>query len=283
MNRLPLLVVLSSLMIVMNGPVPMANAQAPGDTAPGDTANGFAPQSTFKANEITNFNATLKGMRGGLVVVEKEDGTEAFVAPPDLISSFQFVAKATPAFLQRGMLMRFTANFGPGGVPLGPVDKVTLFQPVDQRSLQGHAKQQFTPGVYPDAKPGDRNQAMTGKITIVGRFMGLSPGMLAVQAGKVPVRVPVTDDTQLEVRYNNLLLAQEGDPVTVSGFYQPPNENQVKADRVTITTDRVYGEYQPEAKKKSRRKRGDDQGDKAEANKPDEPKLDDEQEKNDEV
>ncbi|MCA9138283.1 MAG: hypothetical protein KDB00_16035 [Planctomycetales bacterium] len=221
----------------------------------------FGAPSTVPGNEITNFKGKLKGMQRGIILVEKEDGTEAMVAPPENVSSFQFVAKATPAFLQRGMLIRMDANFGPGGVPLSPVTKVTLFQPVDPRGVQGKAKEQFTPGVYSDAKAGDRrNQPMVGKLSIVGQLIGLSPsGILAVQAGKVPVQVPVNAETELEVRYNNLTLAQEGDPVTVAGFYQPPNENEVRADRITITTDRVYGEYQPPKNdRRSKRKRKDD-------------------------
>ncbi len=208
-------------------------------------------------NAVTSFNGKLKGMQGMVVIVEKEDGTPAMVAVPDSISSFQFVASATPAFLRRGMLMRFVADFGPGGVPLSPVGTVTLFQPVDPKSLHGRAREQFTPGVYsqsPDAR--NRNQPMSGKLTVVGQFAALAPnGILAVQAGRVPVRVPVDANTKLEVRYNNLSLALPGGSVAVSGFYEPPNENQVKADKITVTTDRVYGEYKPEPVQ-SRRKRG---------------------------
>ena len=218
-------------------------------------APGFGAPSTTPANEIAEFKGKLKGMRRGVVLVEKEDGTQAMVALPDAITSFQFVAKATPAFLQRGMLVRFSGTFGPTGLPVAPISKVTLFQPVDLRSVQGRAKEQFTPGVHSDANRGNRQPMMTGKLTIVGRLIGLAPGgIMAVQAGKVPVRVPVDQNTQLEVRYNNLTLAQEGDPVSVTGFYQPPNVNQIKADRITVTTDRVYGEYKGEADKKSKRK-----------------------------
>lgn len=266
MNRITLS--FSAILFVLIGGIPFATLRA----QPPALGGG---QSTLPSNEITNFSGTLKGMRRNLVIVEKEDGSEAVVAPPDTITAFQFVAKATPAFLQRGMLVRFTGNFGPGGVPLAPIDKVTLFQPVDLRSVQGRSKEQFTPGVHSDAKD-KRGQVMAGKLTVVGHLITLTPGgILAVQAGKVPVQVPVTPDTQLEVRYNNLNLAQEGDKVNVAGFFQPPNENQIKAERITITTDRVYGEYQPEPKKRSRRKRGDDADqEKPESEKPESPKDD---------
>ncbi|MCO8120446.1 hypothetical protein NHH03_01760 [Stieleria sp. TO1_6] len=227
-------------------------------------------QTAVPSNEVTNFTGKLKGFQRGLVIVEKDDGTEAMVMPPDQISSFQFVAKASPAFLQRGMLVRLTGNFGPGGVPLEPIAKITLFQQVDLRSIKGRAKDQFTPGIHGDPKPGNPNQPMTGKLTIVGSLIGVTPnGILALQAGRMPIQVPVNADTELEVRYNNLSLAKEGDKVTVAGFYQAPNENQVKAERITVTTDRVYGEVQPGEQKNSRRKRGEKKTEPVDEAKPD--------------
>ena len=215
---------------------------------------GFSPAGqAAPSNEITNFKGKLKELRRGIVIVEKDDGAEAMVMPPESIASFQFVAKANANFLKRGMLVRFNGNFGPAGNALAPITKVTLFQPVDVRKLHGRAKQQFTPGVYSDPAHGKPNQPMMGKLTVVGAFVGVSGNVMVVQAGKVPVRVPVNTETQLEIRYNNLNLAQPGDPVSVSGFYEPPNENQVRADRITITTDREYPLSQAASEKGKRR------------------------------
>ncbi|MCD0463517.1 hypothetical protein [Roseiconus lacunae] len=224
----------------------------------------FGAASAGPANEITKFNGTLKGFQRGMVLVDKDGGDQATVALPDNLASFQFIAKAKPAFLKRGMLVRFYGTFGPNGVPVAPITKVTLFQPVDQRAVTGHAREQFKPGVYSEGKDRGKQQAMvTGKYLIVGQLMNLAPnGMMAVQTGKVPVQVQVNPETEFEIRYNNLNLAQEGDAVSVSGFYQPPNENQVKAERITITTDRVYGEPQPNDKSvRGRGKRSQDQAD----------------------
>lgn len=240
---------LLALFITSGGLLASRVAAAPQDGAPGAAALG---------NEITNFQGKLKGMQRGIVIVEKDDGTQAMVAPPDSISSFQFIAKATPAFLRRGMLVRVVGNFGPSGLPVEPIKKVTLFQQVPLQSLPGHQRDPFMPGIHSANRGNQRNQPMVGRLTIVGALISLAPnGVLALQAGKTPVRIPVTAETELEVCYNNLSLAQEGDPVSVSGFYNPPNENQVKAERIRITTDRVYGEYKPE-KKKTRGKKKDD-------------------------
>ena len=81
------------------------------------------------------------------------------------------------------------------------------------------------------------------------------------------MRVPLADDAEFELRFNNLTLAQEGDPVSVAGFYQPPDDTKVKADRVTITTDRVYGEAtdQPPTRRTARRRTRPGEGDAEEA------------------
>ena len=89
---------------------------------------------------------------------------------------------------------------------------------------------------------------------MVGALVALdAAGIMAVQAGNRPVRVQLAPDTEFELRVNNLSFAQEGDAVSVAGFYQPPDETKVKADRVTITTDRVYGEPNIVPKRASRR------------------------------
>ncbi len=84
-----------------------------------------------------------------------------------------------------------------------------------------------------------------------------------VQAGKTQVRVQLATDAKFELRFNNLSLAQEGDPVSVAGFYQPPDETKVKADRITITTDRVYGEPEEQTPKRRGRRSRDEEGDAA--------------------
>ena len=62
-----------------------------------------------------------------------------------------------------------------------------------------------------------------------------------------PLQIPLAPQATFEICYNNLSLAQEGDPVSVSGFYQPPDETGFEHERITITTERVYGEYSEQA------------------------------------
>ncbi len=109
---------------------------------------------------------------------------------------------------------------------------------------------------------------------------------MMVRAGKIPVRIPLVQNPTFEIRYNNLSLAQPGDPVTISGFYNPPDETKVLADSFAITTDRVYGEPVVEdskkkvAKRRSRRRSAKNAGTDADASNEDseEAKVDSESE-----
>lgn len=212
-----------------------------------------AQPPTGGQNLVTEFTGALKSVQRGVLLVTKEDGTEMMVEPPDDISKFQFVAAAKPAFLTRGTLVRFSGNFSPAGVPQAPISQVEVFQPITGR-VPGRLREQFTPGVYAERHARNKPPQPVAKYDVVGTFMGLdASGIMSVQAGKLPVRVQLTPDTRLELRINNLAFAQEGDTVSVAGFYQPTDETKVKAERVMITTDRVYGEPSGQTRRASRR------------------------------
>ena len=213
-------------------------------------------QPPAMANEIASFKGTLKGFNRGVLMVTREDGTEAMVQPPADISSFVFTASAKPQFLQRGMMVRFQGSFAPNGNPTAPITKVEIFQPVNLQALKGHTRPLFTPGVHPVDRHAPKQPTKVAKYNIVGSLMGINnAGVIMVQAGKVPVNAQLDVTATFQVKYNNLSLAKEGDPVSVEGFYTPPDDTKIRGDRITVTTDRVFGEYtEPEVpKRRSRR------------------------------
>jgi hypothetical protein len=237
---------------------PAANAgQNP--AAGGFAGGGFGAAGGFSANAnmIAEFRGKLKGFQRGIVYVQKEDGTEAMVQLPESISNFQFVAIAKPAFLQRGQLVRLSGAFNPtNGMAVTPINKVELFQPVTG-GLSGRTREQFIPGIYPEQR-GENPQAFAEPVQcrVVGAVMGLNAnGVLMVQAGGRPLQIQLAPEATFEIRYNNLSLAQEGDEISVTGFYQPPDENRIRAERITVTTDRVYGEFSDEPPKRATRRR----------------------------
>ncbi|MGB7326857.1 MAG: hypothetical protein WBD31_18415 [Rubripirellula sp.] len=211
-------------------------------------------QDAAGSNMVTEFKGTLKSFERGVLVVVRDDGTEVMVQPPDSPDSFVFVAEAKPMFLQRGMLARFRGTFTAAGAATKPIEKVELFQPVGG-NLSGHAREQFIPGVYGERRNRNEPVPPVATVSVVGGIMGMDGTGIMVQAGKIPVQAPLAPGAKFEIRFNNLSLAQEGDSVSVAGFYQPPDETKVKGDRVTVTTDRIYGEPSAAPVRKTRRSR----------------------------
>lgn len=201
----------------------------------GQTASGQGG-----SNMVTEFSGTLKSVTRNGLIVTREDGTDVTVMSPDTPTGIQFVADAKPAFLTRGTLVRFTGTFMANGQATQPISRVEAFQPVNLKLVKGHFAERFTPGVHKD-RHGEKDAAVA-KVSVVGALMGLTDTGIMVQAGKVPVQAPLASDAKLMLNVNNFSLAQAGDPVKVSGFYQPPNETLVKADSILINPTRVYGD-----------------------------------------
>lgn len=239
---------ISSFVIAILATFSMPNVAAFAD----DPAVANPSAEAAGSNMVTNIKGTLKGIQRGVLMVTRDDGTEVMVQMPQMASSLMFIADAKPAFLQRGMLVRFKGSFNANGVSAAPIDKIEVFQPINLQNIPGHSREPFVPGVHPEEKHGGKKPVGMAKYQIVGNLMGVNPnGTMVVQAGKIPVTVMVSQTATLQIRYNNLTLAQEGDAVTVAGFYNPPDETKLRGDRIAVTTDRVYGE--PEKKTPRRR------------------------------
>ena len=227
-------------------------SNAPGAGFSNASGAGF---SNAPANEVSEFKGTLKGMQRGVLQVTHEDGTDVQVQVPAQAPSLTFVAQAKPPFLQRGMLVRFSGTFSPAGVAAVPIDKVEIFQPVNLQGVPGHSRERFMPGVHPaDRHAGKKKPVGIAKYTVVGSLMGINGnGAIMVQAGKIPVVAPLAQTAFFEIRFHNLSLAQEGDAISVAGFYEPPDDTKIRGNKITVTTERIYGEPQQVPPRRSRR------------------------------
>ncbi len=191
-------------------------------------------------NAVTEFKGAVKSATPRGLIVTRDDGTEINVMLPDEAPSLQFIANVKPAFLSKGAFVRFNGTFMANGQATEPIKRVEFFQPVSMKQLNGHQKERFTAGIHVDRHADDGSPI--AKALVVGMLVGITDDAIMVQAGKVPLQVPLAADVKLVLNINNLSMVQEGDPVKVSGFYQPPNETLVKADTIMISPTRVYGD-----------------------------------------
>lgn len=244
-----------------------AAAQAKPRTPKGAAA-AAAPtfsQSTVQFDTVIDFKGKLKESYGNLLVVTRDDGTDVTVKLHDDPTRLRFVADAKIAFVRPQMMARTTVSLGPAGAPVSPVDQIELFQPVPPAALSGSAKESFTPGVHSanHAKPNPQQGFVPGNYNVVGMVVGMDNNGIYLNTGRGPMAIPLSPEAKIGLAYNNLSLAQQGDPVTVSGFHQPPDETQVVANSVVIRPERVYGEAEENPRRRTSRTRT--------KNKPEEP------------
>lgn len=256
------------------------------DGTPQVPVGGVQPGAGAALNQVTEFEGTLKVSRGNMVMVGREGEADVLVQVPDDVADLTFVAEATPEFLRPGMSVRFESEFGADGVPTGPVDRLEVFHPVPATRLNRVLRERFVPGVYPQgqppagqpaaaaagepatvpggppdargrqAAPGPANT--TARYRVVGSLVGRDEnGMMMIRAGNRPLRIPLADEADIEIRFNNLTLAQPEDAVTVAGFFQPPDQTRVKAAKMMIHSDHVFGEaVEGDAPRGTRGRRG---------------------------
>ncbi len=258
-------------MFLLVAPLVAQPPQPVGDQPLGDQR----PAGSLATNKVTEFEGKLIGTQGNVLMVAREDETEVLVQMPDDVTSLTFVAEAEREFLRRGMMVRFEAEFAPNGAPTAPVENLEVFQPIQLKQLPRTVRERFVPGVYPKNPQQQQQQlqqqqqqqlqqqqlqqqqqqqqqqqapqAEPASYRVVGNLMGIDEsGMVLVKAGPRTLRIPLAPEPEIELRFNNLNLVQPEDEVSVAGFYRPPDETKVKADKITITTDRVYGEQEAE-------------------------------------
>lgn len=214
-------------------------------------------QSTAQFDTVIEFKGALKDSQRNLIIVTRDDGTDVTVKLHDDPTRLRFIADVKIAFVRPQMMARTVVSLGPAGVPVSPVDRVELFQPVQTTAVTGSAKESFTPGVHSSSRE-KRNPQLgfaPGNYNVVGMVVGMDNNGLYLNTGRGPMPIPLSPEAKIGLVYNNLSLAQQGDPVTVSGFHQPPDETQVIANSVTIRPERVYGEAEDNPRRRGPRTR----------------------------
>lgn len=220
-------------------------------------AHPLVAQDAF--DTVIEVRGKYKEIRGNLMIVTRDDGTDVSVLLHEDPTKLVFAAEAKPQWIRVGMLVRVESMFGPGGVPPAPLDTVEIFQPFQAKQVTTAQREMYWPGIRSlDAKPNDAagqpQGFQPGKYRIVGPIAGIGNSGIMINTGQMQVPIPVAADAKWLIRFHNLSLAEPGDLVHVTGFHQPPDETQVKAGSVRIAVDRVYGvaTENPRARKRTR-------------------------------
>lgn len=240
-------------------PALVLNALACGSaTAQAGFPGGRTGPVTF--DSVIEVKGELTAAQGNYLKVTRDDGEEVTVMLHEDPTRLTYTAEAIPAYLRPRMMVRTSLTLGANRMPIGPAEKVEVFQPLKMPRMPAQLREKFAPGIHSTTRTPNPAAAagrfVPGRYSVVGMVMGMDGQGVYVNTGQGRMLIPFSPETKLTVAYNNLSLAKPGDSVSVSGFHQPPDESKVVADRVTIRTDRVMGEADENAGGRVARGRG---------------------------
>ncbi len=217
--------------------------------------------------EVINIKGALEGARGNILTVKSDDGKSYMVRLPEDIEAVRYKGSGVPTMLQPGLMIRFEGMFDPStGRTTVPVSQLEVFNPMKPKHAQQKDIMEITPGIYPvdsgnaaagagaglfadpnEKRPRTKAQPQSASFKVIGQVAGISKKGVNVNAGRM-LQIEVLPTTQIAVSDYGLRFAQPGDPIQVDGFYFPPNETQVLAQRITVTGANPLGVPQEKPK-----------------------------------
>ena len=229
---------LAVLMWVLLSAVALSSASAQG--------RGGRPAPT----ESLSGEATVKGVRPGMLQVTIEDGTDWLVSIPAQPENVVFRATASPKFLQPPMAVRFHATF----------------KKTDKRRKEYQATQPVAaleiitvrpgsePNVYPDDAKNSRDELFQDddreepepakKIAkaadeldclVIGKLMEYKNNKIRVAAGPFVVLAELPETAEVSVDVRHCLWVRVGDKVELNARYFPALRGQAEGQQLTIT------------------------------------------------
>jgi len=209
-------------------------------------------------NELTESlqgEATVKGVRPGLMQVTTAEGQDWLVTIPTRLENVIFRGSATPQFLQPQMALRFHTTF-----PWTDKRKkeYQTSKPVDTLEIIT-VRPGSEPNVYPDEQADGRRKLFQGDeeerpevkdeapkkegevagetmaCLVIGTLVEFKNGKIKVAAGPYTVVAEVPETVTISVDVRHCLWTQPGDKVELSARYSPYLRGQAEGQQMTVT------------------------------------------------
>ena len=188
----------------------------------------------------------LKGIAQGVLQVETDKGERMLVAIDPRAQEVSFIGEATPAFVQPGMLVQFSASLDKKGEAQEKINQLKVVSPkkeiqIGLQSEGGFAGGElFASGEDDGKKKKKQRAADSGQYLVTGTVRSIKDGKMYVAAGAV-VKAELADNCQVSLDVADIRLAREGDNVEAEGWRYPNQATQMVARRVSITADKPLG------------------------------------------
>lgn len=205
-------------------------------------AYGQLGQQQQPKTENLNTTGTIKGMRGGVLLVAGDAGEQWLVQLRARPQDVTFTGAAEPAFLKPGMLVQFTGKFNKRGQCVEPVGALTIFTVREGYAVgiapEGAGGIEGTKGLFGDAqeeKPAAKKDEIV-TYRVAGQLAKLSrTGEMTINAGGTSIKADLAENATVSVDVNNLSFVREGDAIELRGQYYPAQKGQAWATWVSIS------------------------------------------------
>ncbi|MFP6676443.1 MAG: hypothetical protein VB878_15265 [Pirellulaceae bacterium] len=184
-----------------------------------------------------SLSGTIEEMDKGLAKIVDGDDTE-WIVKMERNAKFTYSGTAVPAWLKRGMWVRFTTDFNSKGEPQRSPKEVEVFLPKkgEKLGIYNAAKGKITNPFIKSSTPTPSERFM--ELTVAGRVKALRNKELQVEIAGRPtiyVKVDLDEQTKIQVDVADPTLIRKGDKVTIQGWEVPNSENAVLATSLTVT------------------------------------------------
>ena len=209
--------------------------------------------------------AVLKGLRPGFLFVAAENGQNWVVSVPKRPEQILYHASASPAWLQRGMVVRFQATLDKRLSAQKEIDDLTVIttRPGVELGITGESEPDERANLLVSEKEATQKKRPTkGPATfyclVVGRLLGNKGKTMMVAAGRKIVHADLAPTAKVAVELNDLRLAQPGDKVEFSARYYEGAKGQAQGQQVTVTAAKPLEAVSKKIPRRGRSRRNKD-------------------------
>jgi hypothetical protein len=223
----------------------------------GVTGLVYAQRGNLADREVVKIKVAVEAIGGGKMKAKGDDGKPYMIGIPTDGDGIRFEGTALPAFLQNGQWVRFEGSFDQKGQAANPITSIEVFTLYKPKHTSAKDMQNMTPGAYPtgnnnaglftdaSAKGQGKPQAKgPTSYRIVGQIRGVSKSGISVWTPQTMVSAEVIPDAKVMVTSQgptSLKLVRPGDSVAVEGFYLPPNDSLISAERLRFSSAKPLG------------------------------------------
>lgn len=219
----------------------------------------LAQDANLAGAQIVEIEGELEAIAGNRIKLKTEDEEEV-IGVTDGRTKMQYINTAEPAILQRGVFIRFTADFETQtGTATAPVTEVEVFRQVRRARMSREQAQSQTPGIYPVKKEQEEAGATAAAgiqaFKIVGTIRAIQDRKIQIAAGR-SVIVELAEDVAISVKTGDATFCMPGDKVKLTGL-RYPNQPLVKAETIEIEGSKPLGQAPATTRRGPRDRRAD--------------------------